>query len=240
LCNGKRMFKWLNWRNVISSFVGGILRTLFVAICIALGVGPDKWAAFLIAGMPFLLTPGVVRLAFLLLASLTLASLLWNKILNSESVLWKAVSIVVVCLPFVAGSFYVTANSVQISPRIKLTDDQRHKLDDGLISWPERENLTVAIFYLGANIQSQIYASDLAGIFALHNWRAIPSPNPALSPELVGLHPLSPPSVPERIYEPMGNILTNADIKFQRMVSPEGANAQYGFAVLIVGSPPFD
>jgi hypothetical protein len=46
-------------------------------------------------------------LAFLLLASATLLSLLWNWIVTSHAV-GRALSILV-CLPFVAGAFYVTA-----------------------------------------------------------------------------------------------------------------------------------
>jgi len=80
-----------------------------VAICYALGFGPDKWAAFLLAGMPFLITPGVARLALLLLGSLTLLSLLWPKIIGSQPIWLKIASAAGVCLPFIVGSFYVAA-----------------------------------------------------------------------------------------------------------------------------------
>jgi hypothetical protein len=140
------MLKWLNWRTVISSFIGGILRTIFVAICIALGFGPDKWAAFLITGMPVLVTPGVVRLVFLLFASLTLGSLLWNKISGSQPVWRKAGSIIVVCLPFVAGAFYVTANSKPIPPDRHLKESQKAELANEINKIPSERlhNIVVA------------------------------------------------------------------------------------------------
>jgi hypothetical protein len=103
------MFGWINWRTVVSTFIGRILAALFIAICIALGFGPNKWAVFLISGMPVLITPGVVRLVFLLFASATLAALLWEKIFTPGSPLRRAASIAIICLPFVVGAFYITA-----------------------------------------------------------------------------------------------------------------------------------
>jgi hypothetical protein len=132
LSNDNRMLRWLNWRNVVSSFVGGILRTIFVAICYALGFGPDKWAAFLVAGMPFLITPGVARLAFLLLGSLTLLSLLWPKIVGLQPVWLKIASTASVCLPFVVGSFYV-ASTPQTQRHLKTEDINQLKASFGII-----------------------------------------------------------------------------------------------------------
>jgi hypothetical protein len=96
------------WRQISWGFVSNILSVLFVAICVALGFGPTEWAEFLVAGMPIFVTTGIVRLILLLLASVTLASLLWNKIIESQTWL-KIVFLITACLPFVAGSFYVTA-----------------------------------------------------------------------------------------------------------------------------------
>jgi hypothetical protein len=96
------------WRIFFLAFAGKIAGTLFAAICTAIGFGPDQWAEFLISGMPFLVTPGVVRLAFLLLASVTLASTFWSSIAGNNS-LSKYVSIALSCLPFVVGSFYIIA-----------------------------------------------------------------------------------------------------------------------------------
>ena len=126
--------------------IGGILRTIFVAICVALGFGPDKWAAFLIAGMPFLVTPGVVRLGFLLLASLTLLSLLWNRIVTANRMSIKLVSAIIVCLPFVTGAFYVTANSMPIKMDRHLKDSQKEALSKEMKKIPpdQLQNMVVA------------------------------------------------------------------------------------------------
>lgn len=114
-----------NWRIFVSAALGRIVGSLFVGICIALGFGPTQWAQFLIAGMPYFITPGVARLVFLLLASATLLSLLWNWVLSSQAVV-RVMSTIVVCLPFVAGAFYVTA----------VPQSQRH------LSSAEQERLT--------------------------------------------------------------------------------------------------
>jgi hypothetical protein len=45
-------------RQIFTSFAVHIAATLFAAVCTALGFGPDKWAAYLVAGMPLLITPG--------------------------------------------------------------------------------------------------------------------------------------------------------------------------------------
>jgi hypothetical protein len=76
LCDGDQMPAW---RIILFAFVGKILASLFVAVCVVLGFGPTQWAEFLISGMPIFITPGIARLVFLLFASLTLASLLWEK-----------------------------------------------------------------------------------------------------------------------------------------------------------------
>jgi hypothetical protein len=66
----------LLWRVFTAAALGKIFGSFFVAICIALGFGPDRWAEFMIADMPIFITPGVARLVFLLLASLTMLSIL--------------------------------------------------------------------------------------------------------------------------------------------------------------------
>jgi hypothetical protein len=96
------------WRIFIFAFAGKIVASLFVAICTAIGFGPDHWAEFIVAGMPFLVSPGVVRLGFLLLASLTLASLFWGPISVGNS-LSKLILIFASLAPFVVGAFYITA-----------------------------------------------------------------------------------------------------------------------------------
>jgi len=55
-------------RALAGSLVGKIIAGLFVAVCIALGFGPEKWAAFMIAELPLWITPTVARFAFVFLA----------------------------------------------------------------------------------------------------------------------------------------------------------------------------
>ena len=62
----------------IGALVGKLLAALFIAICAAFGFGPDKWAAFLVEGLPTWITPIKVRIAFLILASLVFYLLLAN------------------------------------------------------------------------------------------------------------------------------------------------------------------
>jgi hypothetical protein len=103
---------------IFTSFIINIAATLFVAVCTALGVGPEKWAAFLLAGMPFLISPGILRLAFLLLASLILFALYWRRInvfasslSRNKAFTLRSATVFIFCLPFVFGSFYITAHS---------------------------------------------------------------------------------------------------------------------------------
>jgi hypothetical protein len=51
-------------------FAGKILAALFVAVCLVLGVGPDKWASYLVAGVGDWATPGA-RIAFITLGMIT-------------------------------------------------------------------------------------------------------------------------------------------------------------------------
>jgi len=62
----------------LAAFAGKVLATLFIAVCIGLGFGPDKWAAMILGFDPGILA----RSAFLLLAAATLAVLLWPLLQN--------------------------------------------------------------------------------------------------------------------------------------------------------------
>jgi hypothetical protein len=64
-------------------FLGRVLGTLVVAICLALGFGPDEWADFIITGLPHWVTPGVARSVFIALA-VTVSALLGCTILRSR------------------------------------------------------------------------------------------------------------------------------------------------------------
>jgi hypothetical protein len=54
----------------IGALAGKLIAALFIAICATIGFGPEKWAAFLVEGLPGWVTPDKVRIAFLILASL--------------------------------------------------------------------------------------------------------------------------------------------------------------------------
>lgn len=59
------------------AFAGKVAAALFLAVCALLGFGPDKWVKFMIQDLPQWFTPGWARASFLVLAILTLASLVW-------------------------------------------------------------------------------------------------------------------------------------------------------------------
>jgi hypothetical protein len=60
-----------------AAFVGKLLAVIFVAISVLIGLGPDKWASFLLEGFPSWVTPGVLRTAALILAVSVLVQLVW-------------------------------------------------------------------------------------------------------------------------------------------------------------------
>jgi hypothetical protein len=53
------------WRTFIGSFFGKIAAVVFVAVCLALGFGPDKWAAMVLAVNPVWYIRGVLILSAL-------------------------------------------------------------------------------------------------------------------------------------------------------------------------------
>jgi hypothetical protein len=129
--NGKLRNVAMSFGQIFTNFIINIAAVLFVAVCTALGVGPEKWAAFLLAGMPFLISPGILRLAFLLLASLTLFALYWRRINVFASTLsrnraftLRSAIVFIFCLPFVFGAFYITAHHYNRH----LSHDEKNKL----------------------------------------------------------------------------------------------------------------
>jgi hypothetical protein len=60
------------------SFVGKVLASLFIAICAAIGFGPDRWAAFVIGEMPIPLL--VARVLFLGLGALAIIYLVVSRL----------------------------------------------------------------------------------------------------------------------------------------------------------------
>jgi hypothetical protein len=56
------------WAKVgIAAFIGKVFASLFIAVCVVIGFGPEKWAAYLVTGTPF--TPSNLRAGLLVLAS---------------------------------------------------------------------------------------------------------------------------------------------------------------------------
>jgi hypothetical protein len=65
---------------MLGSLIGKILAVLFIALSVAVNFGPDKWAIYLVDGLPSFVTPNLLRwmllaLCFLFLACLILAPL---------------------------------------------------------------------------------------------------------------------------------------------------------------------
>jgi hypothetical protein len=56
------------WKAYFGAAFGRLTTGLFIAVCVLLGFGPEKWAAFMIQDLPGWVTPTVARSAFLLLA----------------------------------------------------------------------------------------------------------------------------------------------------------------------------
>jgi hypothetical protein len=104
------------WRVFTLAFLGRVAGSLFVSFCVALGFGPDEWTRYLMSGLPavIVITPGIVRLVFLVLASLTLFALSWQTVIQKTATLAATAAILVrsavaaaICVPFIAGLFTV-------------------------------------------------------------------------------------------------------------------------------------
>ncbi len=67
------------------AFAGKILASLFLAVFGFLGLGPDKWAEWMIQDLPQWVTPSVARTAFLVLAVISLAYLAISILRNKKS-----------------------------------------------------------------------------------------------------------------------------------------------------------
>ena len=124
------------WRARFGAIFGKLLVNLLLAACITLGLGgSDDWLSFMISGMPGFVTPGVVRLGLLLIASVGLL-LEWrlpvqNAIAHRSARARRSASIglaVACCSPFIVGAFYLTANSTPRNPERHLTKEQKQRL----------------------------------------------------------------------------------------------------------------
>jgi hypothetical protein len=61
------------------AFVGKILAAIFIAVCVAVGFGPDAWATFLLGDLS-LLAHIISRISFLLLGITVLCFIIWPKL----------------------------------------------------------------------------------------------------------------------------------------------------------------
>jgi hypothetical protein len=153
-------------RNLLLQALYGILQNgawaIIAAICAALGFGPDKWASFLLSGLPFLLTPGVLRLAFLLIASLALFSMLRHPIMARSGTttvqVKRLAAILVMVLPFLIGAFYIASNSTPIPQYRRLSADDASCLTKGLLASKELKGINIAVGNTGGDRDSANYA----------------------------------------------------------------------------------
>lgn len=65
------------WTAFWGGFWGKIAATIFVAVCLLFGFGPDEWVAFMITGFPEVITPTLARYAFLVLGLIVLIYIFW-------------------------------------------------------------------------------------------------------------------------------------------------------------------
>jgi len=70
----------------IGSFAGKLLATLFIAVCVALGAGPDTWAQWLLGAAVNVET---ARLLFILLAVVTAVALGFSLRRQATSAVWR-------------------------------------------------------------------------------------------------------------------------------------------------------
>jgi hypothetical protein len=67
-------------KSLIGSFLGKIIASIFIAICIFIGFGPDEWAQYIMSGLPNYFSPKITRYCLLTFASITLFILCFNQI----------------------------------------------------------------------------------------------------------------------------------------------------------------
>ena len=68
------------WKSFFGSFFGKIAAVVFVAVCIAIGFGPDEWAKFLLTDFPKFFTPRMAQTLFIILGIFTFIGLASNHI----------------------------------------------------------------------------------------------------------------------------------------------------------------
>lgn len=56
----------------IAAFIGKVLATLFIAICIVIGFGPPEWAAYVLHGSSYV-TPEMLRVSLIIVGGIAVA-----------------------------------------------------------------------------------------------------------------------------------------------------------------------
>jgi hypothetical protein len=139
------------WRAFFGAILGKLAVNLLLGLCLALGFGgPNEWVAFMISGMPAFITPGIARLGLFLIASGGLF-LEWRRPVQDAIAQWPrkraayTVFVLLCCLPFVVGAFYVTAHSVAINPDRHLTSDQKEAMYRELSKIPKEQMSPIVV-----------------------------------------------------------------------------------------------
>jgi hypothetical protein len=81
----------------VAGFLGKLAGALFIAICLALGFGPDRWAKFIVTGFPTWVTPGLAQAVFATLAAITFISLTWSPWMRLAGLLWRRPNLPTFC-----------------------------------------------------------------------------------------------------------------------------------------------
>ena len=64
------------WSAFFGAAIGKLIIGLFIAVCVLLGFGPERWATFMISALPLWVSPVIAQRAFLVLTALAIISLL--------------------------------------------------------------------------------------------------------------------------------------------------------------------
>lgn len=92
------------WAKVgIAAFIGKLVATLFVAVCVVIGFGPDKLARYLVEGTQF--SPQNLRFLLLLFAAVT-ATILLGPIIRKSAARQVGLAVIVIAIGALAWYFY--------------------------------------------------------------------------------------------------------------------------------------
>ncbi len=72
----------LFFQSAAGAFIGKLLAALLIAVCVALGVGPEEWAAFVLGDLSYF-RQILARIGFVSLAAVVFGSLIWPKLRSS-------------------------------------------------------------------------------------------------------------------------------------------------------------